>query len=85
VSEQLDEEGITHVRYHGGLSDQERTIAQEQFISKSVPIAVATNAFGMGIDRSDITIGLSLRDSLAALKPTIRRLGVRAAMGSPPL
>jgi ATP-dependent DNA helicase RecQ len=54
VSEQLDDEGITHVRYHGGLSDQERTIAQERFISKSVPIAVATNAFGMGIDRSDI-------------------------------
>ena len=40
--------------YHGGLSDSEREFAQNQFITKQVDVTVATNAFGMGIDRSDI-------------------------------
>lgn len=42
------------IRYHGGLSDSERTAAQELFISCKANIVVATNAFGMGIDRPDI-------------------------------
>ncbi len=42
------------IRYHGGLSDSERSAAQDQFMSGAANIVVATNAFGMGIDRSDI-------------------------------
>ena len=42
------------IRYHGGLSDSERTTAQECFMDGGANIVVATNAFGMGIDRSDI-------------------------------
>lgn len=42
------------IRYHGGLSDSDRTTAQELFISGKANIVVATNAFGMGIDRPDI-------------------------------
>ena len=42
------------IRYHGGLSDRDRTAAQERFMTGSANIVVATNAFGMGIDRSDI-------------------------------
>lgn len=42
------------IRYHGGLSDKDRSAAQEQFMSRKANIVVATNAFGMGIDRSDI-------------------------------
>ncbi len=42
------------IAYHGGMSDQERTRAQEQFMSEPVPILAATNAFGMGIDRPDV-------------------------------
>lgn len=42
------------VTYHAGLSDEERKQAQMKFIQGKVDIAVATNAFGMGIDRSDI-------------------------------
>ncbi len=42
------------IRYHGGLSDRERTAAQDFFISGEASIVVATNAFGMGIDRPDI-------------------------------
>ncbi len=45
---------IRAIAYHGGLSDIEREAAQDQFISRRYDVAVATNAFGMGIDRSDI-------------------------------
>jgi ATP-dependent DNA helicase RecQ len=54
VSETLASWGVKCVSYHGGMSDQERVKAQEIFISKKVGIAVATNAFGMGIDRGDV-------------------------------
>ena len=54
VSETLASWGIKCVAYHGGMGDQERERAQEIFISRKVGIAVATNAFGMGIDRSDV-------------------------------
>ncbi|MGZ0657185.1 RecQ family ATP-dependent DNA helicase [Coraliomargarita sp. W4R72] len=42
------------IRYHGGLSDKDRTQAQEIFMQRKSDVVVATNAFGMGIDRSDI-------------------------------
>jgi ATP-dependent DNA helicase RecQ len=42
------------VAYHGGMGDDERTKAQDAFMRGSSPVAVATNAFGMGIDRADI-------------------------------
>lgn len=54
VSETLASWGVKCVSYHGGMTDQERVEAQEVFISKKVDIAVATNAFGMGIDRGDV-------------------------------
>lgn len=54
VSETLASWGVKCVSYHGGMTDQERVKAQEVFISKKVDIAVATNAFGMGIDRGDV-------------------------------
>lgn len=54
VSETLASWGIKCVAYHGGMTDQERERAQEVFITRKADIAVATNAFGMGIDRSDV-------------------------------
>lgn len=42
------------VTYHAGMSDEERKRAQNKFIKGEVDIVIATNAFGMGIDRSDI-------------------------------
>ena len=46
--------GVSCIAYHGGMSDAERERTQNVFISKQVDVAVATNAFGMGIDRSDV-------------------------------
>ncbi|MBU4198843.1 MAG: RecQ family ATP-dependent DNA helicase [Verrucomicrobia bacterium] len=42
------------VAYHGGMTNEQRTRAQTRFMSGAVPVAVATNAFGMGIDRADL-------------------------------
>lgn len=41
-------------RYHAGMSDQERKQNQEAFIYDEIAVIVATNAFGMGIDKSDV-------------------------------
>ncbi len=54
VSENLHEWGVKCVAYHGGMSDQERERVQNIFIRKDADVVVATNAFGMGIDRSDV-------------------------------
>ncbi len=54
VAETIHSWGLKCVAYHGGMSDQERERTQNTFISKKADIAVATNAFGMGIDRSDV-------------------------------
>ena len=54
MAETIHSWGLKCVAYHGGMSDQEREDTQDTFISKKADIAVATNAFGMGIDRSDV-------------------------------
>jgi ATP-dependent DNA helicase RecQ len=54
VSETLASWGVKCIAYHGGMSDAERERAQEVFITRKADVAVATNAFGMGIDRSDV-------------------------------
>lgn len=46
--------GCRVISYHGGMPDDDREKNQESFISRESDIAVATNAFGMGIDRSDV-------------------------------
>ncbi len=48
------DEGISTVLYHAGLDDEARREAQESFMRAEKSVAVATNAFGMGIDKSDI-------------------------------
>lgn len=40
--------------YHAGLSDEERSLAQEEFLYDETRVMVATNAFGMGIDKSNV-------------------------------
>lgn len=54
VYQELSSMGIRVVAYHAGMSDDERERAQNLFISGDANVAVATNAFGMGIDRADV-------------------------------
>ncbi len=54
VSEELRSWGVRVVSYHGGIDDAGREEAQNQFTQNNCDVAVATNAFGMGIDRADI-------------------------------
>lgn len=50
----LQEEGFIVGRYHAGLREKERKAVQEKFLNDDRRIMVATNAFGMGIDKSNI-------------------------------
>lgn len=54
VYEALSARGIPAAKYHAGLSSQERSTNQEDFIYDRKPVIVATNAFGMGIDKSNV-------------------------------
>lgn len=54
LSEEFVTDGIAHCAYQAGMSKSERDSSQDAFIRKEVPIAIATSAFGMGIDRPDI-------------------------------
>ena len=54
VAETLKMAKISSILYHGGMNDEEREQAQNEFMQGRRDIVVATNAFGMGIDRSDI-------------------------------
>ncbi len=50
----LGVKGIKAERYHAGMTDEERNKAQEKFLYDDVSVIVATNAFGMGIDKPNV-------------------------------
>ncbi|PLT46985.1 ATP-dependent DNA helicase RecQ [Paenibacillus pasadenensis] len=54
VHEELLRQGIPAGKYHGGLGDAERAEAQEKFRFDETRVMVATNAFGMGIDKPNV-------------------------------
>ncbi len=54
ITEDLEKDGFSVTKYHAGLTDRERAANQEDFIYSRKQIMVATNAFGMGIDKSDV-------------------------------
>ncbi|HEY0386740.1 MAG TPA: RecQ family ATP-dependent DNA helicase [Pyrinomonadaceae bacterium] len=54
VTTRLRLAGLSIVAYHAGMDDEERTRAQEDFMTGRTQMIVATNAFGMGIDKPDI-------------------------------
>ncbi|MBA3724149.1 MAG: DNA helicase RecQ [Candidatus Levybacteria bacterium] len=54
VAERLEAEGIRALPYHAGLPDQTRQKNQERFLREDVDVIVATVAFGMGINKSNV-------------------------------
>lgn len=55
VCTRLNQSGISATRYHAGLDEEERRKNQEDFIYDRCGLMVATNAFGMGIDKSNVS------------------------------
>ncbi len=55
VSEYLCDQGVFATSYHAGLADEQRRINQDDFVCDRVNVVVATSAFGMGIDKSNVS------------------------------
>lgn len=51
---ELKRQGFSAARYHAGMEDDERRQSQDEFINDRISVMVATNAFGMGIDKPDV-------------------------------
>ncbi len=77
LADMLRQEGQTAAAYHGGLGYAERTLRQEEWLSGKVRIMVATNAFGMGIDKPDVrfVVHYALCDSLESYYQEAGRAG----------
>lgn len=73
----LTDNEVENVIYHGGLGKKERNENQQKFISDEVKIVIATNAFGMGIDKPDIRyiIHFNLPGDLESYYQEIGRAG----------
>ena len=56
ISDWLQREGISALPYHAGLSNQIRDYNQQQWMRNKVRVLVATNAFGMGINKPDVRL-----------------------------
>lgn len=56
LSQALEKKGISSTYYHAGLTFDQRTANQEEWIKNKKRVMVATNAFGMGIDKPDVRI-----------------------------
>ena len=59
----LNANGLSVTKYHAGLSAEERKENQDSFIYDIKPVVVATNAFGMGIDKSNVRFVIHYNDA----------------------
>lgn len=77
LADTLNQMGHPAVAYHGGMSPDAREAAQRDFSTDKVPVVVATNAFGMGIDKSNVryVIHHNLPESIEAYYQEAGRAG----------
>ena len=77
LAEELHNQGISTSYYHAGLPHAERSLRQEEWTSGKVRIMVATNAFGMGIDKADVrfVVHYTMCDSLESYYQEAGRAG----------
>ncbi len=77
LAKRLNDNGVSATYYHAGLPHTERALRQEEWINNEVRVIVATNAFGMGIDKSDVrfVVHLSMSESLESYYQEAGRAG----------
>jgi ATP-dependent DNA helicase RecQ len=77
LSDLLNHNGISAGFYHGGLGNEERNLRQAEWKNGKIRMMVATNAFGMGIDKADVRVVLhyNLPESLEAYYQEAGRVG----------
>lgn len=77
VATLLNRRGITASYYHAGLTFEQRTTRQDEWIGNKTRVMVATNAFGMGIDKPDVrvVVHLDLPENLEAYYQEAGRAG----------
>ena len=77
VANHLIEQGESASFYHGGLPTTERSMRQDEWVSGKTRIMVATNAFGMGIDKRDVrfVVHYTMSDSLESYYQEAGRAG----------
>ena len=77
IADLLRQEGTTAAAYHGGLGHAERSLRQEEWLSGKTRVMVATNAFGMGIDKADVrfVVHYAMCDSLESYYQEAGRAG----------
>ena len=77
VSQSLLRQGVSASFYHAGLPAEERAIRQDEWVSGKVKVMVATNAFGMGIDKPDVrfVVHYTMSDSMESYYQEAGRAG----------
>ena len=77
ISNELNQNGLSSNYYHAGLSNKKRSRIQTAWLNNEFPIIVSTNAFGMGIDKSDVrtVIHFDLPESMESFYQESGRAG----------
>ncbi len=77
ISSFLEKKGITATYYHGGLPNNEKDAHMQQWLNNQKQVMVATNAFGMGIDKPDVktVIHFNLPESIESYFQEAGRVG----------
>jgi ATP-dependent DNA helicase RecQ len=77
ISNYLENKGFTSTFYHGGISNEEKDIRLQEWLNNKKQVIVATNAFGMGIDKPDVktVIHINLPESLESYFQEAGRAG----------
>jgi ATP-dependent DNA helicase RecQ len=77
IAQRFKEDHIKTECYHGGMKKPDRDAAQEEFMGGKIDVMVATNAFGMGVDKSDVRtiIHYDISESIDSFYQEVGRAG----------